>query len=195
MAALQDEGKVRWLGLCNFDVDLLERCEPIRHVDSLQPPLSLLARGARISVVPWARDHGVGVITYSPLVSGLLGGMFDRDRVARLHDTDWRKGSPLFQEPQLSRNLELVERLRPIAERLGTEVAPLAIAWVLAVPGVTAAIVGARLPEHVDGWLPAADLELGDDVLAEIEAALQETGAGSDEPPLLPPHLRPAATT
>ena len=195
MAALQDEGKVRWLGVCNFDVELLERCEAIRHVDSLQPPLSLLARGARTSLVPWARDHGIGVITYSPLVSGLLSGTFDRARVERLHDTDWRKTSPLFQEPQLERNLELVERLRAIAVRLGTEVAPLAVAWVLAVPGVTGVIVGARQPHHVDGWLPAADLRLSDEVLAEIEEAVRETGAGSDEPPLLPPHLRPATTS
>jgi aryl-alcohol dehydrogenase-like predicted oxidoreductase len=190
MAALVDEGKVRWIGVCNFDVELLGRCEAIRHVDSLQPPLSLLARGARTALVPWAREHGVGVISYSPLASGLLGGTFDAARMARLDDTDWRRASPLFQDPAVSRSLELVERLRPIAERLGTEVAPLAIAWVLAVPGVTGAIVGARLPQHVDGWLPAADLELSADVVAEIEAAVRETGAGSEEPPLPPPALR-----
>jgi aryl-alcohol dehydrogenase-like predicted oxidoreductase len=195
MAELQDEGKVRWLGACNFDVELLERCEPIRHVDSLQPPLSLLARGARASLVPWARAHGIGVIAYSPLASGMLSGSFDQARAERLHETDWRRGSPLFQEPQLSRNLELVERLRSIAERLGTEVTPLAVAWVLAVPGVTGAIVGARQPHHVDGWLPAAELELSEEVLAEIEDAVRATGAGSDEPPTLPPHMRAAAAT
>ena len=140
-----------------------------------------------------AREYGIGVITYSPLCSGLLSGGFDRARVATLEPTDWRSGSPLFREPALSQNLELVERLRAIAERLGTSVAPLAIAWVLAVPGVTGAIVGARVPRHVDGWVAAAELELSDAVLAELEQALAETGAGSDEPPLLPPHMRPAA--
>jgi aryl-alcohol dehydrogenase-like predicted oxidoreductase len=195
MAELVDEGKVRWVGVCNFDVELLERIRAVRRVDSLQPPLSLLTRGARTELIPYAREHGIGVITYSPLVSGLLSGSFSRDRVATLAPTDWRAGSPLFRDPSLGQSLELVERLRAIAERLGTEVAALAIAWVLAVPGVTGAIVGARLPRHVDGWLPAAEVELGDDTLAEIDAALAETGAGSDDPPLLPPHMRPVAAT
>jgi aryl-alcohol dehydrogenase-like predicted oxidoreductase len=190
MVELVDEGKVRWLGVCNFDVELLERCEAIRHVDSLQPPLSLLNRGARGELAPWARDHGTGVITYSPLVSGLLSGSFERDRVAALHDTDWRKSSPQFQEPELSRSLDLVDRLRPIAERHGVAVPVVAIAWVLAVPGVTGAIVGARVPRHVDGWAEAAGLALDDSDLAEIDAAIAETGAGSDHPPLLPPHMR-----
>jgi aryl-alcohol dehydrogenase-like predicted oxidoreductase len=193
MVELVEEGKVRWLGVCNFDVELLERIEEVRRVDSLQPPLSLLTRGARTEVIPYAREHGIGVITYSPLVSGLLSGSFSRDRVADLAPTDWRSGSPLFRDPALAQSLDLVERLRAIAERLGTEVAPLAIAWVLAVPGVTGAIVGARVPRHVDGWVGAGELELSVSVLAEIEDALAATGAGSDEPPLLPPHMRPAA--
>jgi aryl-alcohol dehydrogenase-like predicted oxidoreductase len=190
MVELVAEGKARWIGVCNFDVELLERCEAIRHVDSLQPPLSLLNRGARVELVPWAGEHGTGVIVYSPLVSGLLSGRFDRDRVATLHDTDWRKSSPQFRDPDLSRSLELVERLRPIAARHGVGVAAVAIGWALAVPGVTGAIVGARLPRHVDGWADAAELDLDDADLAEIEAALADTGAGSDEPPLLPPHMR-----
>ena len=195
MGELVDEGKVRWLGVCNFDVELLERIRAVRRVDSLQPPLSLLSRGARNELIPYAREHGIGVITYSPLVSGLLSGSFDRARVETLEPTDWRAGSPLFRDPALGQSLALVERLRALAERLGTEVAPLAIAWVLAVPGVTGAIVGGRLPEHVDGWIAAGALELGEPELVEIASALAETGAGSDDPPILPPHMRPAVTT
>jgi aryl-alcohol dehydrogenase-like predicted oxidoreductase len=172
MAELVDEGKVRWAGVCNFDVELLERCEPIRHVDSLQPPLSLLNRAARDDVIPWARDHGTGVIVYSPLASGRLTGNFGPERIERLAPDDWRRNEPAFQEPQLGRTLQFVERLRPIAERLGCTVASLAIAWALAIPGVTGAIVGARRPSQVDDWLPAGDLELPDDVIRELEELL-----------------------
>ncbi len=194
MAELVDEGKARWIGVSNFDVEQLERCEAIRHVDSVQPPLSLLARGARTTVLPWAAEHGTGVLVYSPMGSGLLTGAFDAERIARLDPDDWRRHSPLFSEPLLGRNLALVERLRPLAERLGTTLPALAVAWTLAQPGVTAAIVGARLPRHIDGWLPGADLELGDRELAEIDEAISETGAGSDDPPTPPPHMRPAAS-
>jgi aryl-alcohol dehydrogenase-like predicted oxidoreductase len=190
MAELVDEGKVRWAGVCNFDVEQLERCESIRHVDSVQPPLSLLERGARSTVVTWAAEHGTGVLAYSPMASGILTGAFDAARISRLDPDDWRHRSPQFSEPLLGRNLALVERLRPIAERLGTTLPALAVAWVLAQRGVTAAIVGARLPRQVDGWLPAANLELGSSALREIDRALADTGAGSDEPPTPPPHMR-----
>jgi aryl-alcohol dehydrogenase-like predicted oxidoreductase len=170
MAELIDEGKVRWAGVCNFDVELLERCEPIRHVDSLQPPLNLLDRGSREDVIPWATEHGTGVIVYSPLGSGRLTGTFTAERVERMAPDDWRRSDPAFQEPRLSRGLELVEGLRPIADRLGCSVASLAIAWTLTVPGVTGAIVGARSPSQVDDWLEAGDLELDADTVAEIEA-------------------------
>ena len=195
MAALADEGKVRWLGVCNFDEELLARCHAIRRVDSLQPPLSLISRGARAKLIPVAREHEIGVIVYSPLASGLLSGSFDHARLAALDPTDFRRSSPLFQEPALSAGLELVERLRAIAARLGTDVAALAVAWALAVPGVTGGIVGARRPEQVEQWVAASELELGDAVLAEIDAALAATGAGSDDPPAPPPHLRSAGTT
>ena len=194
MAALVDEGKARWIGVSNFDVEQLGRCEAIRHVDSVQPPLSLLARGSRGTVLPWAAEHGTGVLVYSPMGSGLLTGAFDAERIAHLDPDDWRRHSPLFSEPLLGRNLALVERLRPLAERLGTTLPALAVAWTLAQPGVTAAIVGARLPRHIDGWLPGADLELGDRELAEIDEAISETEAGSDDPPTPPPHMRPAAS-
>jgi aryl-alcohol dehydrogenase-like predicted oxidoreductase len=195
MAELVNEGKARWIGLCNVDVDRLERCEAIAHVDSVQPPLSLLARGARTTVIPWARAHGTGVIVYSPMASGMLTGAFDRTRIDRFDPADWRRQSPVFQDPQLSNNLEFVERLRAIAQRLGTTVPALAVAWTLAQPGVTAAIVGARLPRHVDGWLPASELELGEDVLLEVDEAVGASDAGSDEPPAPPPHMLRQATS
>jgi aryl-alcohol dehydrogenase-like predicted oxidoreductase len=194
MAELVDEGKARWIGVSNFDVEQLERCEAIRHVDSAQPPLSMLARGVRTTVLPWAAGHGTGVLVYSPMGSGMLTGDFDAARIAGLDPSDWRRGSPVFSEPALSRNLALVERLRPLAERLQATLPSLAVAWTLAQPGVTAAIVGARLPRHVDGWLPGADLELTDVDLRAIDDAIADTGAGSDDPPVPPPHMLPAQT-
>jgi aryl-alcohol dehydrogenase-like predicted oxidoreductase len=176
MAELVTEGKVRWAGVCNFDVELLERCEPIRHVDSLQPPYSLLDRAAAAELIPWCAAHGTGVIGYSPLGSGLLSGGFDAQRARDLPEGDWRRSSPEFQEPALSRNLALAERLGPVAERHGAPVAAVAVAWVLATPGVTGAIVGARRPSQVDGWLPAGGLQLTDADLAELRAAVTDTG-------------------
>jgi aryl-alcohol dehydrogenase-like predicted oxidoreductase len=176
MAELVTEGKVRWAGVCNFDVGLLERCQRIRHVDSLQPPYSLLDRAAANELIPWCAANGTGVIGYSPLGSGLLSGGFDAQRARKLPEGDWRRGSPEFQEPALSRNLALAERLEPLAERHGVPVAAVAVAWVLATPGVTGAIVGARRPSQVDGWLPAGSLRLSDADLAELRAAVEDTG-------------------
>lgn len=187
MAALQDEDKVRWLGVCNFSLELVERIEHIRHVDSLQPSFSLLSRHPLAELIPWCGVHGTGVLAYSPMASGLLTDSFDRGAVARYAPDDWRRRSPMFNEPRLSQNLALVERLRPVAGRLGCSVAALAVAWTLAMPGVTAAIAGARRPSQVDGWIEAADVELAAADLAEIEQALADTGAGTTEPPAPPP--------
>jgi aryl-alcohol dehydrogenase-like predicted oxidoreductase len=173
MARLQDEGKVRWIGVSNFDVALMERCEPIRHVDSLQPPYSLLRREVETETLPWCRANGTGVICYSPMQAGILSGAFDMTRVA---PDDWRRRNPIYQEPQLSRNLAFVEALRPIAKRHGKTVGQLAIAWVLANPAVTAAIVGARRPSQVEVNVGAMGWTLTADVLDEIEDAYKTLG-------------------
>jgi aryl-alcohol dehydrogenase-like predicted oxidoreductase len=187
MVELVDEGKVRWLGVCNFDLPRLLACEAIRHVDSLQPPLSLLNRYSRRELIPRAHENGTGVIAYSPMASGLLTGSFNREGLDRLADDDWRRKAPPFQEPKLSQNLALVEALEPIAARRGAGVASLALAWVLAVPGVTGAIVGGRRPAQLDDWLEADGLVLDAQTLDEIEAVIDATGAGTEEPQQPPP--------
>ena len=179
MARLVEEGKIRAAGVSNFDVALLERAEAVRHVDSLQPPLSLLRRESAADVIPWAAAHGTGVIVYSPMQSGLLTDTFSVRRLAAMADDDWRRRSVQFREPLLSRNIALVDALRPIAERHGVTVAAVAVAWTLACPGVTGAIVGARSPEQVDGWIAAGSLDLDASDLAEIADAIGRTAAGS----------------
>jgi aryl-alcohol dehydrogenase-like predicted oxidoreductase len=179
MARLVDEGKVRLAGVSNFSIDLLERCEKIRHVDSLQPPFSLIRRDAAADEIPWCAMHGTGVICYSPMQSGLLTDKFAYDSVSRLAADDWRKRAVEFQEPNLSRNLDLRDGLRPIAERHGTTVATIAVAWTLTWPGVSGAIVGARSPEQVDGWVEAANIRLSAVELSEIAAAIRRTRAGT----------------
>jgi aryl-alcohol dehydrogenase-like predicted oxidoreductase len=179
MVRLIDQGKVRAGGVSNFDVALLERCEAVRHVDSLQPPFSLIRRRAAESEIPWCADHGTGVIVYSPMQSGLLTDRFTEERVRAMPEDDWRRRSSDFTEPKLGRNLALRDGLRPIAARHGTSVAAIAIAWTLAWPGVTAAIVGGRTPEQVDGWIDAGSLELTREDLGEIAELVRKTGAGS----------------
>lgn len=178
MHRLLDEGKVRWIGVSNFDTDLLDRCEKLHPVTSVQPPLSLVKRQARNDVIPWARKHGTGVIAYSPMASGLLTGKYDHERFADLAKDDWRRNSAAFQEPELSRILDLVDRMRPIAERLDTSLPLLTIAWVLAVEGVTGAIVGARSPDQVDGWIEASGLTVDSTTMEELERAVAGSGAG-----------------
>jgi aryl-alcohol dehydrogenase-like predicted oxidoreductase len=179
MGRLVDEGKVRYAGVCNFDVDLLARAEAIRHVDTLQPPFSMIRRDSGGAEIPWAAEHRTGVIVYSPMQSGILTDTFSADRVAAMAETDWRRAAPNFNEPALGRNLALRDTLRPIADRHGTTVAAVAIGWVLAWPGVTGAIVGARSPEQVDGWIGGSQIRLTEDDLAEIANAITAVGAGS----------------
>ncbi|MGH7547564.1 MAG: aldo/keto reductase [Gemmatimonadales bacterium] len=179
MARLIEEGKVRAAGVSNFDVGLLERCHAIRHVDSLQPPFSLIRREVAGREIPWCAAHGTGVIVYSPMQSGLLTDGFTADRVARFPVDDWRGRAPEFQPPNLGRNLALRDALRPIGQRHGTTVSAVAVAWTLEWPGVTGAIVGARTPAQVDGWIGAAALKLTPADLDEIAAAIVRTGAGA----------------
>ncbi|MBI4421704.1 MAG: aldo/keto reductase [Gemmatimonadetes bacterium] len=179
MSRLVGEGKVRAAGVSNFDVRLLSRCEAQRHVDALQPPFSLIRRQAGAAEIPWCAQAGTGVIVYSPMQSGLLTDRFTADRVAALPADDWRRRGIEFQQPNLSRNLALRDALKPIAERHDTTVSAVAIAWTLAWPGVTGAIVGARSPAQVDGWIGAARLKLTAADLGEIADAITRTGAGT----------------
>ncbi len=185
MVKLIDEGKIRAAGVSNFNVDLLERCEAIRHVDSLQPLFSMVSRGAAEKLLPWCKNQNTGVICYSPMQSGILTDAFTAERVAKMASDDWRRRGPEFQEPALSRNLALRDALRPIAARHGASVSSVAIAWTLSWPGLSGAIVGARTPAQVDGWIQAATLQLTQDDLAEIAAAIARTqaGAGPTQPP------------
>jgi aryl-alcohol dehydrogenase-like predicted oxidoreductase len=179
MGRLVDEGKIRAAGVSNFDVALLERAESVRHVDSLQPPFSLVRRDAASDVIPWAASSGTGVIVYSPMQSGLLTDTFSADRLAAMADDDWRRRSAEFTEPQLARNIALRDALRPVAERHAVTVSAVAVAWTLACPGVSGAIVGARSPEQVDGWIAAGSLDLDASDLDRIAGAIRLTGAGS----------------
>ncbi len=179
MMRLIEEGKVRAGGVCNFDVSLLERCEKVRHVDSLQPPFSLIRREAAADLIPSSAAHGTGVIVYSPMQSGLVTDSFSLERLARMAEDDWRRRDPEFQEPLLSRNLALRDALRPIAARHGISIAAVAVAWTLSWRGVSGAIVGARSARQVEGWIAAGDLALTPQDLDEIAQALDRTAAGA----------------
>ncbi len=169
LAELKEEGLVRHIGVSNFDVEQLKRIEQIAPVETLQPPYSLVDRHVDDEILPFAEREDVGVIAYSPMGSGLLTGGMTRERIAGLPDDDWRKHSERFREPQLSRHLALVERLRTVADRHETTPGAVAVAWALRNPAVDGAIVGFRRPDQVDPIVVAAALELSDDDVAEIE--------------------------
>jgi aryl-alcohol dehydrogenase-like predicted oxidoreductase len=170
LAALKDEGKVRHIGVSNFDVEQMLRAQAIAPITSLQPRYSLLHREVEHEILPFCARHHIGVIGYSPMASGLLTGAMTRERVAALPADDWRKHHPDFQEPQLSRNLRLVSLLRTIGKRHGRTPAEAAVAWVLHNPAVTGAIVGARRPGQVRGVVGAADFHLSPWEFGEVEA-------------------------
>lgn len=168
---LQKEGKVRWIGVSNFDVKLMRQCNKTGHVDSLQPPYNLLQREIETEILPYCLEHGIGVVVYSPMHSGLLSGRFDRSRLA---PDDWRSGHPMFNEPQLSRHLQFVDSLRPIAEKYRATVGQLAVAWTLRHAAVTSAIVGARSVQQVEENAKAADCTIKDRDVQKIETLLQQ---------------------
>jgi aryl-alcohol dehydrogenase-like predicted oxidoreductase len=169
-AELKEQGLVRHVGVSNFDVEQLRRIGSIAPVETLQPPYSLVARRVEDEVLPFAEREGIGVIVYSPMASGLLTGKMTRERIAALPEDDWRSRSERFREPQLSANLELVERLSAVAERCGTTPGAVAVAWTLRNAAVDGAIVGFRRPGQVDEILAGAALELGDEEAAALEA-------------------------
>ncbi|HSU61243.1 MAG TPA: aldo/keto reductase [Bryobacteraceae bacterium] len=170
MARLKDEGKVRWIGVSNFSVGQMERAAKIAPITSLQPPYSLLARKVEQEILPFAKEQGIGVIVYSPMRAGLLTGKMTKERAGALPHDDWRSRDTDFQQPKLTRNLELVELLRNIGKRHGKEPGEVALAWTLANPAVTGAIVGLRRADQVNGTLGALNFRLSPGELAEVEA-------------------------
>ena len=172
MAKLKAEGKIRNIGVSNFNAAQMQRAQNVAPITSLQPPYSLLFTDVETATLPFALSHHIGVIVYSPMASGLLSGAMTRERIARLPEDDWRKNSPNFQEPLLSRNLRLVEILRAIGQRQNATPGEVAIAWTLLNPAVTGAIVGVRSAQQVAGIAGAAEVRLGENDVREIEQSL-----------------------
>jgi aryl-alcohol dehydrogenase-like predicted oxidoreductase len=172
LAKLKEEGKVRWIGVSNFSGSQMKRAQSIAPITSLQPPYSIVTREIETEILPFARANNIGVIVYSPMSAGLLTGAMTRERVAKFAAEDWRRNLPNFQEPLLSRNLRLVESLREIGAQHGRTPGEVAIAWTLANPAVTGAIVGVRSPKQVSGIVGAMEFRLTEREVADIEAAL-----------------------
>jgi aryl-alcohol dehydrogenase-like predicted oxidoreductase len=181
IAQLIEEGKVRYGGVSNFSAAQLERIRKIHPVASLQPPYSMLERGVEDELLAYCAKHHIGVVAYSPMKAGLLTGKYTKEGVASLPEDDWRRGSDQFKEPRLSANLNLIEKLKPIAERIGLNMSQLAIAWVLRRPEVTSAIVGARRPKQIEETVKAGDVTLSAQDIDEIETLLAEYKLGFSE--------------
>jgi aryl-alcohol dehydrogenase-like predicted oxidoreductase len=175
---LKKEGKIRAAGLSNHNVEQLTAAEKLGHVDTLQPPFSAIKREVGDKELAWCHQHNTGVIVYSPMQAGLLTGAFSRERVAALPKNDWRSRNAEFTE-NLDKNLAVAASMAKVAARHNVSTASVAVAWTLAWPGVTAAIVGARGPKQVDGWLAAASLALSRDDMEEIGAVIASSGAGT----------------
>lgn len=169
---LKAEGKVQHIGVSNFDVEQLRRAQAIAPVETLQPPYSLLRRGIEDDILPYCAEHNIGVIVYSPMYSGLLTGAMTRERVANFAQDDWRRSDEEFQEPRLTRNLQLADILREVGAQYGRSAAAVSVAWTLRHPAVTAAIVGARRADQVDGFIGAAEFDLSDADAERIETFL-----------------------
>lgn len=177
MAELKEEGLVKHIGVSNFNAEQMKRAQSIAPIASLQPPYSMLRRGIEKEILPFCMEHDIGVIVYSPMLSGMLSGAMTRERALNLQQNDWRRNNKEFQEPRLSHNLELVELLRTIGKKHGASPGEVAIAWTLLHPGVTAAIVGGRSAEQVEGTIGAGTLNLSKEEADSIEsfiAALPE---------------------
>jgi aryl-alcohol dehydrogenase-like predicted oxidoreductase len=172
LADLQKQGKVRWIGVSNFNATQLARAQAIAPITSLQPPYSMIQAEIETDILPFCAKHTIGTIVYSPMKSGMLTGAMTRERIENMHADDFRKRTPNFQEPLLTRNLNLVEHLRDIGKRHGRTPGEVAIAWTLRRPEVTAAIVGMRSPAQVDGVIGAADFRLSESEIAEIQTFL-----------------------
>ena len=173
MARLQREGKVRWIGVSNFNVEQMGRARKISPITSVQPPYSIISPQAQESILPYALENNIGVIGYSPMKNGLLSGEMTRERVAGFPADDFRRRNPAFHEPALSRNLELAEQLKSIARGHGRTAGEAAIAWVLRHPAVTAAIVGMRSAKQVEGVIGALDFRLDEAEIQQIEALMR----------------------
>ena len=177
LARFREEGKVRWIGVSNFSVEQMKRAQKIAPITSLQPPYSMLRRAIETDILPFATANHIGVINYSPMLSGLLTGAMTAERAAALPADDWRRRNPEFNEPRLSRNLKLVELLREIGGGHNVTPGVVAVAWTLHHPAVTASIVGGRSPQQVEGVSPALQFRLTDEEYARIKAYLEEIGA------------------
>lgn len=169
---LRRQGKIRWIGVSNFNVEQMKRAEKIAPITSLQPPYSMLRRGIEAEILPYTQEHGIGVINYSPMLSGLLTGKMTAERVANMPADDWRRRAPEFNEPRLSRNLRLVALLREIGDSHGVTPGVVAVAWTLHHPAVTAAIVGGRSARQVEETAPALEFRLDQDEYQRINAFL-----------------------
>ncbi len=174
LADLQREGKVRWIGISNFGTAQMERIAPIAPISSLQPRYSLVRPEVETEILPYCRAHNIGVIVYAPMMSGLLTGAMTRERIANLPPDDWRRHDAEFQEPRLSRNLALVDKLRTLGKQHDVSPGVVAIAWTLHNPAVTGAIVGARNPKQVDGIIAASEFRLSEAEFEELNSFIHE---------------------
>jgi aryl-alcohol dehydrogenase-like predicted oxidoreductase len=177
LAEIQKAGKVRWIALSNFSVPQMQRCLNIAPITSLQPPYSPVKRDAEPEILPFAEKHNIGVIVYSPMQAGLLSGTMTRERVENLPADDWRRRNDQFNEPRLSRNLQVADKLKEIGARHGRTAGEVSIAWTLRLPSVTGAIVGARSAAQVEGFICAGEFRLSQDEIDEIAAFTAQVGA------------------
>jgi aryl-alcohol dehydrogenase-like predicted oxidoreductase len=177
LARFKQQGKIRWIGVSNFSVDQMKRAQAIAPITSLQPPYSMLRRAIEAEVLPFCQANNIGVINYSPMVSGLLTGAMTAERVAAFPADDWRRKAAEFNEPKLTRNLRLVELLRAIGSEHGVSAGVVAVAWTLHNPAITAAIVGGRSAAQVDGLAPALEFRLTEPEFQRIQQSLADNGA------------------